>query len=66
MTLVDFLSKSNSTFAFVADFALIQKVTDKRLSGIHVTCLATVSNQSSFFHKLYVFHLIDKFGIFIP
>lgn len=66
VTLVDFLAKSNSTFAFVADFALIQMVTDKRLSGIHVTCLATVSNQASFFHKLYIFRLIDSFGIFIP
>ena len=45
---------------------MLLKYTDKRISGIHVTLLAAMINQSQFLHKLYVFKLIDSFGIFAP
>ena len=42
------------------------KVTDKRISGIHVTMLAALSNFSYFIHNFYVYALVERFGIFGP
>ena len=53
-------------FEFVTQFAILLKNTDKRIAGIHVTLLAAMTNMCSFLHKLYIFKVIDVFGIFYP
>ena len=55
-----------SSFEFVTAFGILMKFTDKRISGIHVTVLAAMYNLSEFLHKLYIFKLIDVFGIVYP
>jgi len=47
-------------------FAIIFRITDKRIAGIHITMMASLTNQCQFMHKFYIFALVDKFGIFIP
>lgn len=42
------------------------KLTDKRISGIHVTVLAAVYNLCEFLHKFYIFKLVDLFGLYTP
>ena len=53
-------------FEFVTAFAILMKRTDKRVSGIHVTLLASIYNFAEFVHKFYIFALIDSFGIYVP
>jgi len=55
-----------STFDMVAQFGFIMSITDKRIAGIHVTFMACMYNFQETLHKLYVFRLIDTFGIFLP
>ena len=47
-------------------FAIIFKITDKRIAGIHITLLASLTNFCQFVHKFYIFELVDRFGIFVP
>lgn len=54
------------TFTMVSTFGFFMACTDKRVSGIHVTFLACMFNQTQYFHKWYVFSLVDRFGIFGP
>ena len=44
----------------------MMKITDRRISGIHVTVLAAMYNFGEFMHKFYIFKLVDAFGIFYP
>ena len=53
-------------FWFTTINALIYKITDKRIAGIHITLLASCSNWVQFLHKFYLFKLVDNFGIFYP
>jgi len=66
VTVVTLIADLISEFEFVTAFGILLKYTDKRLSGIHVTVMAAMYNMTSFLHKLYIFKLIDAFGIFIP
>jgi len=66
VTIVHLLGDLISEFEFVTAFGILLRFTDKRLSGIHVTVLAAMYNIGSFLHKLYIFKLIDVFGIFKP
>ena len=63
---VSIISSFESSFAFVSSFAFIMRVTDKRISGIHVTMLAALANFTHDIHKFYIFELIERFGIFGP
>lgn len=63
---VSFLSELIANVEFVTAFAQMLKQTDKRISGIHVTLLASVYNLCNFVHKVYVFKLVEYFGIFGP
>lgn len=47
-------------------YEVLFKVTDKRISGIHLTLMASLTNQTSMVHKFYVFRVVDKFDIFWP
>lgn len=51
---------------FTTLFSIIFKITDKRIAGIHITMLASLTNQCQFIHKFYIFELVDRFGIFMP
>ena len=53
-------------FEFVTNFAIIMKIADRRISGMHVTLLGVLSNMSEFVHKFYLFALVEAVGIFIP
>lgn len=53
------ISNFEGTFSFVSGFAFIMNVTDKRISGIHVTMLAALSNFSYFVHKFYVYDVVE-------
>ena len=66
VTAVTLLSDLINEFEFVTAFGILLKYTDKRISGIHVTVMAAMYNMTSFLHKLYIFKLIDAFGIFVP
>lgn len=63
---VSLISDLVSNFEFVTAFGILMKYTDKRISGIHVTVLASMYNLCEFLHKLYIFKLIDWFGIYYP
>lgn len=63
---VNLFSDLLSGFEYVAAFGILFSRTDKRISGIHATVLASMSNMSSYLHKFYIFKLIDLFGIFYP
>ena len=63
---VSIISSFEGTFSFVSSMAFINQVTDKRVSGIHITMLAALSNFSYFVHKVYIFEVIERFGIFVP
>ena len=66
MTLILFLTDLIQNFEFVTAFAIMMKITDRRISGIHVTALAAIYNFGEFMHKFYIFKLVDAFGIFYP
>ena len=55
-----------SNLWFVTLFAIIFKIVDKRITGIHITLLASLTNQCQFVHKFYIFELVERFGIFLP
>lgn len=66
MSVVALVTELVSNFEFVTSYALMIKITDKRISGIHVTLLAVLNNLASLVHKLYIFYMVDMIGIFIP
>ena len=66
VTVVTLVTDLVQNFEFVTAFGILLKCTDKRISGIHVTVLAALYNQCEFLHKLYIFKLIDAFGIYYP
>ncbi len=39
-------------------------ICDKRVAGIYITLLATVSNMTGYIHKFYLFWAVEKFGLF--
>ena len=39
---------------------------DKRISGLYITLMATLSNLTYFVHNYYIFWVIETFGIFYP
>ena len=66
VTAVTLVADLMNEFEFVTAFGILLKYVDKRISGIHVTVLAAMYNMCQFLHKLYIFKLIDVFGIFYP
>ena len=66
VTVVFLVSDLVQNFEFVTAFGILLKCTDKRISGIHVTVLAALYTQCEFLHKIYIFKLIDMFGIYYP
>ena len=66
VTVVLFLTDLIQNFEFCTAFGIMMKITDKRISGIHVTVLAAMYNFGEFMHKFYIFKLVDAFGIFYP
>ena len=66
VTVVTLVTDLVQNFEFVTAFGILLKFTDKRISGIHVTVLAALYNQCEFLHKLYIFKVIDAFGIYYP
>merc|ERR1712166_71988 len=53
-------------FWFTTVNAVIYKIVDKRIAGVHITLLASMTNWAQFLHKFYLFKLVDAFGIFTP
>lgn len=39
-------------------------ICDKRVAGVYITLLATVSNLTAYLHKLYLFWAVDQFGLY--
>ena len=66
ITAVVLTTELAGNFWFVTAFAIVAKITDLRIAGIHITLLASLTNQAQFLHKLYIFSLVDNFGPFIP
>lgn len=46
------------------NFSVVFQICDKRVSGVYITLLATISNLSSYVHKLYLFTLVEYIGLF--
>lgn len=40
--------------------------TDQRVSAVHITIFAAMFNMCEFLHKLYIFKIVDAYGIFGP
>jgi hypothetical protein len=55
-----------TNFEFATGFAIIMKIADKRIAGMHLTLLGVLSNMSEFVHKFYLFQLVEAMGIFVP
>ena len=53
-------------FWFTTSNAVVYKMVDKRIMGIHITLLTSMTNWAQFVHKFYLFKLVDNFGIFTP
>ena len=53
-------------FWFTTSNAVIYRIVDKRIMGIHITLLTSMTNWAQFIHKFYLFKLVDNFGIFAP
>lgn len=51
---------------FVVVFAIVSVIVDKRIAGIHITLLASLTNMAQFIHKSYIYQLVDTCGIFYP
>ena len=51
---------------FVVVFAIVSIIVDKRIAGIHITLLASLTNISQFAHKTYIYSMVDTMGIFYP
>lgn len=66
MTAVALLTELTGNFWFTTNFAIVMKIIDKRIAGIHITLLASLTNYVQFCHKFYIFELVDRFGIFLP
>lgn len=66
ITAVVLTNELADNFWFVTAFAIVAKITDLRIAGIHITLLASLTNQAQFLHKFYIFRLVDSFGPFIP
>jgi hypothetical protein len=63
---VSFILDLLSEFEQTISFGILISRTDKRVSALHVTVFAALSNFTSFIHKIYLFQLIEKFGIYYP
>lgn len=46
------------------NFSMIFQICDKRVAGVYLTLLATMSNLSMFVHKLYIFTAVEYLGLF--
>jgi Na+-translocating ferredoxin:NAD+ oxidoreductase RnfE subunit len=66
VTAVILLTDFAQNFWFTTIFVIVMKIVDIRIPAIHITLLASVINLSQFFHKFYIFSLVDNFGIFVP
>ena len=66
ITAVALLTELAGNFWFTTNFAIIMKIIDKRIAGIHITLLASLTNLAQFMHKFYIFEMVDMFGIFVP
>ncbi|TNV84327.1 hypothetical protein FGO68_gene12155 [Halteria grandinella] len=58
------ISTISSSCLDTANFSVIFQICDKRVSGVYITLLATVSNLSMYVHKLYIFQLVEYIGLF--
>jgi len=66
VTAVTLINDCLGNFWFVTAFAIVARIIDMRVAGIHITLLASLTNQASFVHKFYIFKLVDKYSIFYP
>lgn len=66
MAVVKLLVDLSDNVQFVIMFAIVSKIVDKRITGMHITLLASLINQTSFAHKFYIYDAVEQFGLFIP
>lgn len=66
VVIVRFISDMLNEFDGTINFAILLARTDQRVSAVHITIFAAMANMCSFLHKLYVFKIVDGFGIFQP
>ncbi|CDW76460.1 acetyl-coenzyme a transporter 1 [Stylonychia lemnae] len=59
-------SSFSSNCLFNVKFAIIFKICDKRISGLFITLMATLSNLSWKIHQIYIFEVVELFGLFGP
>lgn len=62
--ILSIISTIASSCLDTANFSVIFQICDKRVSGVYITLLATVSNLSMYVHKLYIFQLVEYIGLF--
>lgn len=55
MTVVSVAYELVNNFEFATMFAIMMKIADKRIAGMHITLLGVLSNMSEFVHKFYLF-----------
>jgi len=62
----NFLSDVIMSFRMVTFYSIVFKIADKRISGIHITLLASLSNMCFMGHKFYIYKVVEMFDIWIP
>jgi len=62
----NFLSDVLMSFRMVTFYSIVFKIADKRISGIHITLLASLSNMCFMGHKLYIYKVVEMFDIWVP
>ena len=55
-----------SNFWFTSVNAIVLVISDRRIAGMHITLLTSMTNYAQFIHKFYIFKLVDAYGLFIP
>ena len=66
MSALSLIIDITSNFWFTTSNAIIMVIEDKRIAGIHITMMTSLTNMAQFAHKFYMFRLVDQFGLFIP
>ena len=63
---VSLMSDLAHNFWFTQTNAIIMVIADRRIAGIHITALTSLTNMAQFIHKTYIYRMVDSLGLFVP
>ena len=59
MTAATLANEIANNFWFTTSNAIIMVIADRRIAGIHITLLTSLTNFSQFCHKFYMFSIVE-------